>query len=98
MLGPSLVAQERRNAAEVKNVRSRGRAFSLETGGDTTIHRFRGEVAVRGFPLPVLERLKHELDEPGWNRVELTYLREELRGLFDVQLMPYPVIQTNPFS
>jgi len=67
-------------------------------GDITTIQRFRGEVAVREFSLPVLERLKHELDEPGWNRVELADLREDLRGLFDAQLMPYPIIQTNPFS
>lgn len=63
----------------------------------TTIERFRAEVAVREFALPVLERLKHELDEPGWNRFELADLREELRGLFDVQLAKYPVIQTSPF-
>lgn len=66
-------------------------------GDITTIERFRAEVAVREFALPVLERLKHELDEPGWNRFELADLREELRGLFDAQLVKYPVIQTNPF-
>ncbi len=66
-------------------------------GDITTIARFRAAVAVREFSFPVLERLKHELDEPGWNRFELADLREELRGLFDAQLMKYPVIQTNPF-
>jgi len=63
-----------------------------------SILRFRGEVAVREFSLPVLERLKQELNESGWDPVFLAELREELRGMFDAQLLKYPVIQTNPLA
>jgi len=67
-------------------------------GDLTTILRFRAEVAVREFSSPVLERLKQELDEPGWNQFALADLREQLRGMFDAQLSKYPVVQTNPLA
>lgn len=63
-----------------------------------SILRFRAEVAVREFSLPVLERVKQELEDSGWNHFALADLREELRGMFDAQLSKYPVIQTNPFA
>jgi hypothetical protein len=64
----------------------------------TTIMRFRADVGLRDFALPVLERMKGELDELGWNPLELADLREELRGRFDSVLSKYPVIQTDPFA
>lgn len=64
----------------------------------TAILRFRAEVSVRHFALPVIERLKSELGEPGWSALGLADLREELRGMFDRMLSPFPIIQTNPFE
>ncbi len=65
-------------------------------GDVATILRFRAEVAIREFSLPVLERLKQELDEPGWNQCALADLREDMRGMFDARLSAYPIVQTNP--
>lgn len=62
------------------------------------IVRFRVNVAATLCALPVVERVKIELDMPGWHSRDLADLRNELRSLLDSELSTYPGYETDPFE